>query len=116
VVEGNKNLLKTALLNLIDNACKFSSNNEVDIDLILEKDSIILQIKDKGIGIAEKELNKILTPFYRGNNAISIKGSGIGLSLSSKIIDLHHWILHINSELNQGTVVTIKIPAVTKLD
>ena len=71
---------------------------------------IKLIVKDLGIGIAEKEIKKILTPFYRGKNALSIKGSGIGLSLSSKIIDLHHGSISIHSELNKGTIVTVSIP------
>ena len=109
-ISGNSNLLKTALLNLVDNACKFSSNQKVEVNLERKDKYIKLIVKDLGIGIAEKEIKKILTPFYRGKNALSIKGSGIGLSLSSKIIDLHHGSISIHSELNKGTIVTVSIP------
>ena len=109
-ISGNSNLLKTALLNLVDNACKFSSNQKVEVNLERKDKYIKLIIKDLGIGIAEKEIKKILTPFYRGKNALSIKGSGIGLSLSSKIIELHHGSITIHSELNKGTMVTVNIP------
>ena len=112
-ISGNNNLLKTAILNVIDNACKFSSNQKVDINIEKKNDAVILKIKDQGIGIPEKEIKKILTPFYRGENALSIKGSGIGLSLSAKIIELHHGTISISSELKKGTEVTVKIPQKT---
>lgn len=113
LISGNKNLLNTAITNLFDNACKFSSNNKVDIVLTKNTNQLTLIIKDKGIGIDNKDLEKIITPFYRGNNAIKIKGSGIGLSLSSKIISLHKGKLELKSQINVGTEVFVKFPLIT---
>ncbi|MFT6747999.1 MAG: two-component system sensor histidine kinase ArlS, partial [Glaciecola sp.] len=109
-ISGNKNLLKTAIINLFDNACKFSSNQQVSVLLSRDNEHLILTIKDKGIGIFDKDLENILTPFYRGNNAIKIKGSGIGLSLSSKIILLHQGVLKIQSKIGIGTEVIVELP------
>jgi len=111
-ISGNKNLLKTAILNLFDNACKFSSNGEVGVVLEKDKNWLILTIRDTGIGIEKKDIKKILTPFYRGNNAINIKGSGIGLALSSKIINLHQGVIKVSSQIGNGTEVQVLLPTV----
>jgi signal transduction histidine kinase len=111
-ISGNKNLLKTAILNLFDNACKFSSNNKVEVSLKKDKNWLILSVKDLGIGIENNEVKKIITPFYRGNNVINIKGSGIGLSLTSRIINLHEGVLEINSEIGIGTEVQVILPLI----
>ena len=113
LISGNWNLLKTAILNLFDNACKFSSNNEVKVVLRKDKNELILTIKDTGIGIKKKDIERILIPFYRGNNAINTKGSGIGLSLSSKIIILHQGILKIQSDIGSGTEVQVILPLIS---
>ena len=71
---------------------------------------IQLKIIDKGIGIAKRDLENVKTPFHRGNNAIKMVGSGIGLTLSSKIIELHNGSLEIQSKLNEGTKIIVKLP------
>ncbi len=109
-IMGNKGLLKAALFNMFDNACKFSSNDEVSVKIYLEEDHLKVHIIDKGIGIAKTELEKVKAPFFRGKNTIKIKGSGIGLSLSDKIIALHNGQLSIHSELDEGTEVAIALP------
>lgn len=109
-IMGNRNLLKIAIINLFDNACKFSENKEVNVSLIHEKYRLKLVIIDQGIGILPKDQNKIMEPFYRGNNAMKIKGSGIGLALCSKIIKLHYGRMNIKSEVNLGTEVYIFLP------
>ena len=111
-ISGNTNLLKTAIINLFDNACKFSSNNKVDVILTKENKWLKLTIKDTGIGIVDKDIEKIMDPFFRGDNAMKIKGSGIGLSLSSKIISLHQGVLEIQSQIEIGTEVSIKLPLI----
>lgn len=108
IVLGNEALLMTAVINLLDNACKFSSNKEVVVKLFLDGNSVCLTIIDKGIGIAENDLDKVNNPFFRGNNALKIKGSGIGLSLSSRIIQLHNGTLEFQSQLEKGTKVLVK--------
>ncbi|MBL4703368.1 MAG: HAMP domain-containing histidine kinase [Flavobacteriales bacterium] len=110
VIYGNVGLLKTVFVNLFDNACKFSSNDVVNIILSDDNSQLKLTVEDKGIGIAINDLDKVKGPFYRGNNTLGIKGSGIGLTLASKIIELHKGSLEIQSELNVGTKVLITLP------
>lgn len=112
LISGNKNLLKTAILNLFDNACKFSSNDIVEVSLKTDKNWLVLILKDKGIGIEKSDLEKVLTPFYRGKNVINVKGSGIGLSLTSKIINLHNGAIEINSKMAVGTQAKLTLPLV----
>ncbi len=110
MIWGNKGLLKAAIFNMLDNACKFSSNGVVYISLSASKNQLMIEIADHGIGISKTDITKIKAPFYRGNNTVQIKGSGIGLSLTDKIISLHQGFLHIQSELGEGTAVEIRLP------
>lgn len=106
-INGNPNLLQIAFVNLIDNACKFSGNQEVSIKLSVSEKTIQLRIIDKGVGIPPQEINNIFQPFYRGRNARSFKGFGIGLSLTDKIIRLHRGQMAILSEEGKGTTIEI---------
>jgi len=110
-INGNRGLLKTAFINLLDNACKFSDNKKVEISISVVNDKCLLVIKDKGIGIPKDDLNKISNPFYRAKNTTSIKGSGIGLSLTKKIIEIHNGSLKIESIENKGTTIFVSLPS-----
>jgi len=109
-VYGNKGLLKSVVINLLDNACKFSSNDVVKVALTNHENLFTVKFEDLGIGIPAADLDKVKGAFYRGENTIAISGSGIGLALSSKIIQLHSGTIQIESELNVGTQVSIIIP------
>jgi len=107
IILGISNLLKTAITNLIDNACKFSGHQIVDITLTADNDIICLTIADKGIGVPENEINNLFQPFFRASNAYSYKGSGIGLSLAEKVIKLHRVVIDFHSS-GKGTNVEIR--------
>lgn len=109
-VLGNEQLVKTAIINLIDNGCKYSDNNKVTVKVKSNKKYLVLQFIDEGIGIEEEDKKHIFEPFHRGKNAIAIKGHGIGLSLVDRIISLHHGVLEYDSVLNKGTTFTIMLP------
>jgi signal transduction histidine kinase len=110
LIQGNQNLLKAAISNILDNSCKFSMNKKVIVKLVPLNNVIKLAIKDQGIGIPENELANIMEPFFRASNARSFKGIGVGLSLSQKIIKLHGGTMKITSELMKGTEVNILFP------
>ena len=112
IVVGDESLLKVAVSNIIDNACKYSSNHSVDIRFRHIENFIEVVFEDKGIGISEEDLQKIFEPFYRGANTISISGTGIGLPLVSQIIKNHYGTVTIISEIGKGTVVKILLPTV----
>jgi signal transduction histidine kinase len=112
IVTGDEYLLKTALSNLVDNACKYSSDHSVDITLELFEKSLKVIFKDSGIGISEEDMEKIFEPFYRGTNAVAIPGSGIGLPLVKQIIKVHNGTLKIASRKGAGTVITVMLPLI----
>ncbi len=107
---GEHNLLETALLNLVDNACKFSKDKPVMISLVVSHHQIEIKISDRGVGIPPEEIIKIRETFFRATNARSFPGTGIGLALADRIIRLHGGALSIKSELNFGTDVTVTFP------
>jgi signal transduction histidine kinase len=107
---GSEALLKSAMINLMDNACKFSDGRPATVRLGEELEYLKITVADSGIGIAAEELSRIREPFYRAGNSARIKGHGLGLSLTDKIIKWHEGILQIESALHVGTTVTVLFP------
>jgi signal transduction histidine kinase len=111
LISGNEQLLKTAIVNLMDNACKYSDNHRAEVHLNALNEKLILKFIDQGIGIAENDLKMIFEPFYRSKNVLHSPGHGIGLSLVKKIVSLHNGKIHVKSELQKGTEFKIILPA-----
>ena len=109
-IMGNRRLLFIALSNILNNAIKFSDNKEVCCKIALNPQAIIISIKDKGIGIAESDFQKIFQPFYRIANAQKFSGSGIGLSITERIIRLHNGKIEIASKPGEGAEFKILFP------
>jgi signal transduction histidine kinase len=109
-VMGSEHLLRSAILNIMDNACKFSTNKKVDVALRYENKKMNIEFTDQGIGISDEDIQKIKEPFYRGTNAKTFPGHGLGLSLTYKIIALHKGNIEISSRLKEYTKVTLTLP------
>lgn len=109
-VKAEESLLTMAFINLIENGCKFSPDNQACIRLAIDPATVQVTIDDEGIGIAATELDYIFQPFYRATNAKTVKGNGIGLSLTEKIIKLHGGSIAVQSQLNIGTSFIISLP------
>jgi signal transduction histidine kinase len=112
IVTGDEYLLKVALANIIDNACKYSHDHSVYIKVEHSGKCIEVVFEDKGIGIPEEDIQKIFEPFYRGTNTLSIQGIGIGLPLVNQIINNHNGSIKLSSEVGKGTRVIIKLPSI----
>jgi len=110
IIKANEQLLKSALLNVLDNACKYSENSTAKINLSFDEVFIYIDVIDNGIGITNEDLKNVFEPFYRASNAKSFNGHGIGLTLTKKIIELHNGAISINSEYKDGTMIKIQIP------
>lgn len=108
-VFGNQGLLDIALKNLFENACKFSSS-DVEVGIKLLEGTIRVTIADQGIGIPEDQIGSIFNAFNRSDNVKFIGGFGIGLSIVSKIMQLHSVEINVNSELNKGTQFNLTFP------
>jgi PAS domain S-box-containing protein len=112
----DKNLLRQILNNVITNAMKYSqSRKEVIFEITQEENEFVkFIVTDNGIGIPKDDLKNIFEPFQRASNVEKYKGSGLGLSIVKKFVDLHNGTIQIKSELKKGTIVTIKIPLVVQ--
>lgn len=110
IVRGDESLLKTAFCNIIDNACKYSPDHSVDITLKNSAKYIEIIFSDKGIGISQREVEKVFEPFYRASNTISLNGTGIGLTLVKQIITNHKGSIELTSAEGTGTTVKIILP------
>lgn len=112
IISVDKELFKSLLYNLIDNAVKASSQGK-SIKLIThyEGGNAQIQIADKGIGIHRDEIDKIIDPFYMVDKSRSRRkgGAGLGLALCVEIARLHNSTLSIDSKLGKGTVITISM-------
>jgi signal transduction histidine kinase len=104
-------LFKCALANLLSNAIKYSPEGSlVELNLNCVQDIATLTVSDSGIGIPESERAKLFSPFYRGSNVTNVQGTGLGLVLVKEVVELHHGTIACESQLNQGTSITISIP------
>lgn len=102
-VTANPHLLKIAIGNILNNACKYSAEEPVEMRL---KGSV-LEIKDTGIGIPPEELQRVYQPFYRASNTREFNGHGIGLSLSLRILTTYGAKVDIQSAIGEGTTVSV---------
>lgn len=110
LIHGNKHLLKTCFVNLMDNACKFSSAHSVAVEIVSDIKTLTIQFTDKGMGISKSELPHIFEPFYRAKNSVEISGYGVGLSIVQKILHIHNAKIHVVSTLSVGTKISIVFP------
>ncbi|MBE6881291.1 MAG: HAMP domain-containing histidine kinase [Ruminococcaceae bacterium] len=110
-IYGDRNRIRQVFINIIDNAIKYSSaGGQIAISVILDKDEVTIAVEDDGCGIAESDLAKIKTKFYKANN--TVRGSGIGLAVAEEIITSHNGTLEIKSELGKYTRAEITLPIV----
>jgi signal transduction histidine kinase len=107
---GDDYLLKTAISNIVENACKYSEDHSVSISLECSSGWIIINFIDHGIGINTADLKHVYEPFHRGSNAKTIPGHGIGLSLVNSIVRNHNGSIRLMSTIGEGTRVILKLP------
>lgn len=109
VIDGDRNKLRQVLINILDNAIKHTPPEGVISCQISSRDNFaIIVLKDTGSGIEPQHLNQIADQFYKANP--NSAGSGLGLAITRRIIELHHGEMTIDSALNSGTTITLKLP------
>ncbi|MEM1326903.1 MAG: two-component regulator propeller domain-containing protein [Bacteroidota bacterium] len=103
--------IEKVFYNLLSNAFKFTPNGgRIAIELAHQQEHIAIHIVDSGRGIAAKNIPFIFDRFYESNNEQSGIGSGIGLSMSKELVELHHGSIKVNSQLQKGTTFTVTLP------
>ena len=98
--KGNPSLLTTAILGLLENACKYGVGNPVLIDIGFDNKSLSIRIQNQGLLIPEADRERLFTAFFRSSNTEGKRGFGLGLVLAFKIIQLHKGQL--SYEVNDG--------------
>lgn len=109
----DKDKLKQIIYNLLSNSIKYlHKDGEVLVTLVKNNNSAIIEVKDNGTGIKEKDLPYIFDRFYRSDDSVSrdARGTGLGLSIVKSIVDAHGGTVKISSVYKEGTIVTILIP------
>jgi signal transduction histidine kinase len=109
-VQSNKLLLSQAIVNILDNAIKYSENHStVNVKVFIKDNNAVLQVSDNGIGIPKEELGLIFERFYRAKNSKVSSGTGLGLSICKEIIEKYDGQMFVESEEQVGTQVTITL-------
>lgn len=110
-IYGDRDLLMVAFRNLIENALKFSGENgRVEVRASEDGHHVLVEIDDNGRGIPPADQPYIFDELYRGENARDLPGSGLGLALVRRIIELHGGSLRLTSRPDQGTMVRVQLP------
>ncbi|XWK90306.1 MAG: PAS domain S-box protein [Phormidium sp.] len=107
----DEKLLKSILSNLLSNAIKYSpQGSNIYFSLECDRNNTILRIRDQGIGISEADQKQLFEPFHRGKNVRNIPGTGLGLVVVKKCVELHGGSISLKSEVGVGTTFTVSLP------
>jgi signal transduction histidine kinase len=110
-------LLRNIFINLLSNAIKFSAEDGIiEVNSNVDNEQIVFEVKDHGMGISDEDQAHLFERFFRAKNATNIQGTGLGLHIVSKYVELMHGQIECKSELEKGTTFIItfkkdKLPA-----
>jgi two-component system, OmpR family, phosphate regulon sensor histidine kinase PhoR len=110
---ADPNAITMALFNLLDNSVKYSiDHKQITVHVVRSNGFIDLSVADRGIGIPQAEQQKIFEKFYRGSDAVvrGVRGSGIGLSITKHVAEMHGGEVRVESEPGKGSTFTLRIP------
>lgn len=110
-VLGDRDLLRQAFANILENAIKYS-NNGTPLEVRANDDGKMarIEISDSGVGILPEELAQVGQQLFRGSNAKGVPGSGLGLAMVRRIVELHGGEVDVSSRVNEGTLVRVQLP------
>lgn len=110
-IEQDRKILRNVLLNLLSNAIKYSGEDkEIILDVEVKGSELTLVVKDNGIGIPEEDQEHLFGSFYRATNSTNIQGTGLGLNIVKRYVELLNGTIGFTSKLGEGTTFTIQIP------
>jgi signal transduction histidine kinase len=109
MVNLDLSLLRNVFINLLSNASKFSSENApIDVETEVNEKQILISVRDHGIGISDDDKKHLFERFFRGKNVTNIQGTGLGLHIVSKYVELMNGQIEARSELEKGTTILIR--------
>jgi signal transduction histidine kinase len=107
----DEKMLRHILNNLLSNGIKYSPDNDkVIFDLICETERVIFRVRDFGIGVPPADRDRLFDSFHRANNVGSIPGTGLGLPIVKRAVDLHGGTISMESQIGEGTTFTVTLP------
>ena len=111
-VSGDRDDLRRAVWNLVDNALKYTRAGKVDLRLRTWDGTAELTVRDTGIGIAEGHLDHVFDRFWRAPNVRGMAGSGLGLAITRWVVQAHEGTITVESAVGQGTTFVVTLPVV----
>ncbi|MFZ0709415.1 MAG: GAF domain-containing sensor histidine kinase, partial [Terrimicrobiaceae bacterium] len=116
-IQADERLLRHIFTNLLTNAVKYSdAGRVVRFELGRDKAEIVCVIRDQGIGIPEADREWLFTAFHRGRNATDCAGTGLGLVIVKRCVDLQGGKIQVESKIGEGTAVTVRLPITYEKD
>jgi PAS domain S-box-containing protein len=108
---SDKRLLRNILVNLLSNASKFSHEGAgIWLSARHTQEALTISVRDEGIGISAEDQQHLFSSFFRGANATNIEGTGLGLHIVKRYVELLGGTMQLESQLNRGTIITIEVP------
>ena len=112
MIEADKDAMITVLVNLLDNAFKYSGENkEITLNVFVDNQSVCFSVRDNGIGLTRRQIKKVFDKFYQVDNSLSrkVEGTGLGLSIVKFIVNAHKGKIDVESKIGKGSEFKIKI-------
>jgi signal transduction histidine kinase len=110
IIECDRDKMIAVLLNLLSNSIKFTSDGSVTLTCRSSADRLFLTVEDTGVGIPESEYDLIFTEFGRTSRTETLEGTGLGLALSRKLVQMHGGSIIFTSAVGEGTTFTVSLP------
>ena len=111
LIKSDKKLFRNIMINLISNAIKFSEeDSQISVTSMINGEVAKFTVTDRGIGISMEDREHLFSSFFRGRNAINIQGTGLGLHIVKRYLDLLGGNIYLDSQIGKGTTVTFTIP------
>jgi signal transduction histidine kinase len=113
-VSADRDAMITVLVNLLDNAYKYSyDNKQIELRVSSEDSWVCFYVSDKGRGMSRRSIRKVFHRFYQADNSLSrhVEGCGLGLSIAKFIVDAHKGTISVESKPDKGSTFTVKLPA-----
>ncbi len=117
-IDADKGRLVQVLSNLLTNACKYSHDGtQINVSTSTDGESVELKVSDSGFGMSAVDLKGLFSPFYRSlRDEVRVQaGTGLGMSISKTLVELHDGSIEVESVIDEGTTVTVKLPGVVNV-
>jgi signal transduction histidine kinase len=112
MVFGNPDRVEQMFIILLDNAIKYTEEGSVSVNVDWDEEVVRITVRDTGIGIAEEDIPKVFSRFWRSevSRERATGGLGVGLAITKEIVDQHNGTIEVESELGKGTTFTLRLP------